>query len=140
MNRIRFAGLIALALIATVPALRAEVKPNSLFSDGMVLQRGVSVPIWGTAKDGEKVTVKFQGQTVVTTARDGRWMVRLKRLKAGGPFTLSIAAAKSPLKAEWFNPHTGKRADAGSFSNGTASLTPPTDWGNVPLVLHLKAH
>jgi len=95
MNRIRFAGLIALALIATVPALRAEVKPNSLFSDGMVLQRGVSVPIWGTAKDGEKVTVKFQGQTVVTTARDGRWMVRLKRLKAGGPFTLSIAGDNS---------------------------------------------
>jgi len=55
-----------------------------------VLQRGVSVPVWGTANDGEKVTVKFQGQTVVTTAKDGRWLVRLKRLKAGGPFTLSI--------------------------------------------------
>jgi len=56
------------------------------------------------------------------------------------PFTLNIADVKSPLKAEWFNPHTGKRADAGSFSNGTASFTPPTDWGNVPLVLHLKTH
>ena len=55
-------------------------------------------------------------------------------------FTLDIADVKSPLKAEWFNPHTGKRSDAGSFSNGTASVTPPTDWGNVPLVLHLKAH
>jgi sialate O-acetylesterase len=26
----------------------------------------------------------------VTTAKDGHWLVRLKRLKAGGPFTLSI--------------------------------------------------
>jgi hypothetical protein len=56
------------------------------------------------------------------------------------PFTLDIADAKSPLQAEWFNPHTGKRADAGSFANGTASLTPPADWGTAPLVLHLKAH
>jgi hypothetical protein len=55
------------------------------------------------------------------------------------PFTLNIADAKSPLQAEWFNPRTGKRSDAGSFSNGTANLSPPTDWGNVPLVLHLKA-
>jgi len=56
------------------------------------------------------------------------------------PFTLDIADAKSPLKAEWFNPHTGKRADAGSLASGTASLTPPAGWGAAPLVLHLQAH
>jgi hypothetical protein len=55
------------------------------------------------------------------------------------PFTLVIAQAKSPLKAEWFNPHTGKRSDAGSFTNGTANLTPPADWGTAPLVLHLRS-
>jgi len=32
----------------------AAVKPNSLFSDHMVLQRGVVVPIWGTAAEGEE--------------------------------------------------------------------------------------
>ena len=86
--------LLALALAAwvagTPSAARAEVKANSLFSDGAVLQQGVAVPVWGTAKDGEKVTVKFQQQTVTTTAKDGRWLVRLKPLKAGGPFTLTI--------------------------------------------------
>lgn len=90
MNRIRLASLVVAILTATSPALRAEVKLNSLFSDGVVLQRGVAVPVWGTAKDGEKVTVTFQDQTVVTTARNGRWLVRLNRLKAGGPFTLSV--------------------------------------------------
>jgi sialate O-acetylesterase len=95
MNRIRLASLLAAVLATTSPALRAEVKPNSLFSDGVVLQRGVSVPVWGTANEGEKVTVSFQGQTVVTTARDGRWLVRLKRLKAGGPFTLTISGDNS---------------------------------------------
>jgi hypothetical protein len=56
------------------------------------------------------------------------------------PFTVKITGAKSPLKAEWFNPHTGRRTDAGSVANGAASLTPPPDWGAAPLVLHLKEH
>ena len=55
------------------------------------------------------------------------------------PFALEIAGAKSPLKGEWFNPHTGKRTAAGSLDNGTANLTPPADWGKAPLVLHLKS-
>jgi hypothetical protein len=54
------------------------------------------------------------------------------------PLTIEIAGAKSPLKAEWFNPHTGKRTAAGSLSNGSAKLTPPADWGNAPLVLHVR--
>jgi sialate O-acetylesterase len=67
------------------------MRPNPLFSDGCVLQQGISVPVWGTAKDGEKITVELQGQTATTTAKDGRWMVRLKPLKTGGPFTMTIS-------------------------------------------------
>jgi sialate O-acetylesterase len=77
-------------LILTGAAARAEVKPNSLFCDGAVLQQGVAVPVWGTGGDGEQVTVKFQDQTVSTTVKDGRWLVRLKPMKAGGPFTMTI--------------------------------------------------
>ncbi len=69
----------------------ATVKPNSLFSDNMVLQRGVAVPIWGTANDGEKVTVNFNGQIVITTAKDGKWQLKLKPLKAGGPYKMIIS-------------------------------------------------
>ena len=69
----------------------ATVKPNSLFSDNMVLQRGVAVPIWGTANDSEKVTVEFNGQKVTTIAKDGKWMLKLKPLKAGGPFKMTIS-------------------------------------------------
>ncbi|MGB8169484.1 MAG: DUF4038 domain-containing protein [Chthoniobacteraceae bacterium] len=57
-------------------------------------------------------------------------------LKTAQPFTLEITGAKSPLEAEWFNPHTGKRTSAGTLNNGTTKLTPPADWGNAPLVLH----
>ena len=68
----------------------AEVKPNPLFSDGAVLQQGIEVPVWGTAKEGEKVTVGFDGENASATAKDGKWMVHLKPHKAGGPFTLTI--------------------------------------------------
>ena len=60
--------------------------------------------------------------------------------KTAQPFTLDVAGAKSPLAAQWFNPQTGKYSAAGAFENGTASFTPPADWGSAPLVLHLKAN
>ena len=58
----------------------------------MVLQRGVPVPIWGTANEGEKVTVEFNSQKVSTVAKDGKWMVKLKALNANSkPSTMSIS-------------------------------------------------
>ena len=91
MKRTLFTLTLVAVLTAAGVAARAEVIPNSLFSEGLVLQQGISVPIWGTAKDGEQVTVKLQGQTAVATASQGRWMVRLKPLKPGGPFTMTIS-------------------------------------------------
>ncbi|MGH9834627.1 MAG: sialate O-acetylesterase [Blastocatellia bacterium] len=70
---------------------RADVKLPALISDGMVLQQGVDVPLWGSADEGESVTVEFQNQKVTAATKDGKWMVRLKPLKAGGPFTLTIS-------------------------------------------------
>ena len=70
----------------------AIVKPSSLFSNNMVLQRGVPVPVWGTANEGEKVTVEFNGQKVSTIAKDGKWMVKLKALKVNSkPSTMTIS-------------------------------------------------
>ena len=73
-----------------VVSAHAEVKPNGLLGDGAVLQQKIAVPVWGTARDGEKVTVKFQGQTVSAVAKGGRWMVKLQPLTAGGPFIMTI--------------------------------------------------
>jgi sialate O-acetylesterase len=77
-------------------AVRAEVKPSTLFSDHAVLQSGMAVPVWGTADPGEKVVVTFAGQTKPAVAgADGKWMVRLAKLKAGGPFEMTIAGKKA---------------------------------------------
>lgn len=72
-------------------AALAEVKPHALFSDNMVLQRGMTAPVWGTADADEQVTVSVQGQEVSTKANgSGDWIVRLQPLKAGGPIEMTI--------------------------------------------------
>jgi sialate O-acetylesterase len=82
-------AVLCLSLMAS-----AEIKPSDLFSDHMVLQSGMSVPVWGTATPGEKVMVSIDGQTQAATAdASGKWMVRLLKLKAGGPFEMTIAGA-----------------------------------------------
>lgn len=76
--------------------LWAEVKPHGLFSDGAVLQRGIPVPVWGTASDGEKVTVKFAGQTLTATADNGQWMVRLRPMRhSGTPQTMTVSGTNT---------------------------------------------
>jgi sialate O-acetylesterase len=93
MSRPRIASF-CLALAASAPAF-AAVKPNALFSDHMVLQSGMAVPIWGAADPGEKVSIAFNGQTKSATAdANGKWTVRLANLKAGGPFEMTIAGSK----------------------------------------------
>src|SRR5437868_5459655 len=62
-----------------------------MFGGDMVLQQGIKVPVWGTADDGEKVTVTLQGQEQATTAKDGKWLVRFDDLKVGGPYEMTIA-------------------------------------------------
>jgi sialate O-acetylesterase len=77
---------------ATLVSL-ADVRMPKIFSDNMVMQQGMSVPIWGWADDGEQITVQCQGQRVATVARNGRWMVRLANLRmatAEAPETLVV--------------------------------------------------
>ncbi len=82
-------SVLAIAAFISGP-LQADVKPNPLFTDGAVLQRGQPVPVWGTARSGEKVTVEIAGQKAGTTAAEGKWSVNLKPLKEGGPHTMKI--------------------------------------------------
>lgn len=91
--------LLAAVLTAEVliPAARSAIAPNVLFSDNAVLQQGRPVPVWGTATDGERVIVKIAGQEVATTAENGRWLVQLKPLAAGGPYTMTISGASSTV-------------------------------------------
>ena len=96
MNRCLKTGLAIVGLwILCAGLARATIKPHPMFSDGAVLQQGINLPVWGTAGDGEQVTVEFQGQKVQTVAKGGQWLVKLKPLKPGGPFTLTLSGVNT---------------------------------------------
>ncbi len=60
--------------------------------DSMVLQRDMQINIWGRASENERVSVRFNGKTYRSGAgRDGRWMLQLPAMKAGGPYTMEIS-------------------------------------------------
>jgi sialate O-acetylesterase len=83
--------LFASLYMCVAQLVHAEVKPNSLFSANMVLQQGVGVPVWGTAKEGELVSVEFNGQSLSTVTKNGKWMLTLKPMKASlAPMTMKI--------------------------------------------------
>lgn len=89
-DRIRLGVAVLLCLCAT-SWVEAKVKLPALISDGMVLQRGQPVKVWGTADAGEEIRIKFLKSTYTATAgADGQWSVTLPAMKAGGPYRLQI--------------------------------------------------
>ncbi|WP_437392493.1 sialate O-acetylesterase [Olivibacter sp. SA151] len=70
----------------------AEISVNSLFSDHMLLQQGVTVPVWGSSTTEGQVTVRFNGQQLTSKVSNGKWMVKLK----------PMAVSKEPLTMEVF--------------------------------------
>lgn len=73
--------ILTLAVSSVFSTRMLAVKPNSLFTDNAVFQRGVEVPVWGTGDNDEKVIVEFNGQKLETTVKDGKWMLKLKPMK-----------------------------------------------------------
>ena len=89
MMNIRF--ILWATMLACSVTLEAKVTMPQLFQNGMVLQRGKAIPIWGKADAGEAVTVTLNKKKVATVAdADGRWRVDLPQMKAGGPYTLEV--------------------------------------------------
>lgn len=79
-NRI-VAGALAAVFCLAPGALRAKVEPAPVFSENMVLQRDMKVPVWGKADPGEKVTVEFAGQSKSAEADpSGNWRIDLDPL------------------------------------------------------------
>ncbi|WP_051318254.1 sialate O-acetylesterase [Cohnella thermotolerans] len=67
-----------------------RLKVDPIFSDRMVLQRNVKVPVWGTGTDGERIEVECRGIRAETVVSDGRWFATLPPMEAGGPFVLTV--------------------------------------------------
>ncbi|GLC23647.1 sialate O-acetylesterase [Roseisolibacter agri] len=93
-------ALAALGAFTLAAPAHAQVTLHPLFVDGAVLQRGVRLPVWGTAPAGERVTVTVAGQRATAVAgADGAWRVRLAPLAAGGPHVLVAAGRADTARA-----------------------------------------
>ncbi len=95
-------ALAALVLAAAASSALADVKGNPslirlapLFTDHMVLQRGLACPIWGTATPGAKVSVSLDDAKSVATAtadEKGAFRLKLPKLGEGSPHVIKIDA------------------------------------------------
>ncbi|HEU5168093.1 MAG TPA: sialate O-acetylesterase [Chitinophagaceae bacterium] len=83
--------LIVIAGIFNLQTAFGQVKLPRLVRDSMVLQRDSKINIWGWASKGEKVNIKFNNKNYkTTTGADGKWLIQLPSMKAGGPYTMDI--------------------------------------------------
>src|SRR5574339_663608 len=76
----------------------AQLKLPRVVRDSMVLQRDTKINIWGWASKGEKVNIKFNNKNYrTTTGPDGKWLLQLPPIKAGGPYTMEIAGKNNKI-------------------------------------------
>lgn len=68
----------------------SQLRVAKIFSDNMVLQRDVKIPIWGWANKGEKIKMIFAGQSYYTNAANGKWEFTLPAKPAGKRYGILI--------------------------------------------------
>ena len=88
----KFINVIAIcaSLLLTASSF-AQIKLPRLVRDSMILQRDTKINVWGWASKGEKVRVKFKDKIYkVTSGNNGKWLLQLPSMKAGGPYTMEI--------------------------------------------------
>lgn len=93
MKRTRLLLAVCLLLVMAVMPSLADVKLPAIIGDNMVLQQNINAPIWGWANPGEAITVEapWLKSPISTKAdQDGKWMVKLKTPKTGGPYTITV--------------------------------------------------
>lgn len=75
-------GLLIFFSLIGASFLRGDVTLPGIFGDHMVLQQGTTIPVWGNAAPGERVSVSYAGRRAETiTSASGSWRVTLRPLR-----------------------------------------------------------
>ena len=83
---------------AQTPGSAPTLQVARICGQGVVLQRGARVPVWGTSAPGARVSVSLRGQLVGAIAdASGAWRVTLDEMTAGGPFQMTVRAGQDSL-------------------------------------------
>jgi len=72
---------------------------SSMFTNHMVLQRGMRDPVWGWAAPGVQITIRFAGQSITTRVRsNGRWETHLAPLPPSAlPQNMDVSDGKHTI-------------------------------------------
>ena len=132
--------LCVIALLIAPAAIQAEVKANRIFGDSMVLQRGMSVPVWGTAQPDEEVTVTFAKQTKTAKAdKDGKWTLKLDAMDAcatAGTMTIGKTTFKDVLVGDvWVG---SGQSNMEWVQRSTLNAAEEAKSADYPLIRHIK--
>lgn len=81
----------------------ADVRLPRVFSSNMVLQRDMSVPIWGWSNTEEEISItlirNLDGETIssekVVADEKGNWKSSFPATGAGGPYTLTVEGSNT---------------------------------------------
>jgi sialate O-acetylesterase len=80
---------------------RAEIALPSVWSDHAVLQRNAPIHLWGWARPGARLTLRFHAQTAEAVVDEaGEWSAWFKPEAAGGPYALKIEGDGSLSRAD----------------------------------------
>ena len=95
--------LVFALFLLVANAADAAVRLPRIFSDGMVLQRGRPVPVWGWSDRDETVTLSFNGSSRQVKVKKGeKWKVLLPEQSAGGPYSMTVIASDTlTLRDVW---------------------------------------
>ncbi len=83
--------ILSLLLFVFIPYLNAQIELAGIFTDDMVLQCDIEIPVWGWSSKGQIITLTFNGNTYQTkTNKKGKWQVQLPATPAGGTYQMTI--------------------------------------------------
>ena len=93
----RSSQVVLAFILITANYLRAEIQLAPVFSDNMVLQREVTIPLRGMADEEKQVVVSFNNREYTGQVIDGRWQVDLPAMAAGGSFQITVTGSSLSL-------------------------------------------
>ena len=107
-NIMSYRAILALcSLLLLSQTLYAAIRLPKLFSDGMVLQRNMEVPVWGWSEPGQTVSIsllpaegKAKKKPATYTAiadATGKWQLRLPSLQPTGPLSLLVSSEEEKI-------------------------------------------
>ncbi len=97
--------VLATVICSLLTTATAQLSLPSVFSDHMVLQRGIPLPVWGVAPAGQPIRVEVLDRASKSVSSisgqagvDGKWRVQLPALAASSsPLTLQVTCGTQTL-------------------------------------------